>query len=82
MHGSTPSFTNFYTLNTVSQPTIIRADIGTAESPQFTISYGPFSEALGAVSTYQIVVIRSGENIDTSTLASSSLQPQNMTLNK
>ena len=69
-------------LNTVSQPTIICADVGTADSPQFTISYGPFSEVLGAVSTYQIVVIRSGDNIDTRTLVSSSLLPQDMTLTK
>ena len=66
---------------TVSQPVITRSDIGTADLPQFTIHYGSFSTELGRLSTYQIVVIQSGDNTDTMLLRKETLLlPQDQTL--
>ena len=66
----------------VFQPTITVANVGTADSPQFTIGYGPFSTQLGGLSTFQVVVILSGDNVDTKRFGSNTLKPQNETSNK
>ena len=70
----------YYTI--VSQPSITRYEIGTVDLPQITIHYGPFSTELGSLSTYQIVVIESGEDIDTMQLGKETLLPQDRTFNK
>ena len=76
------AYTDSHIEPTVSPPFITVSGVGSAESPQFTIRYGPFTTELGILSTFQIVVIESSDDIDTARFGRGSLLPKDRTPNK
>ena len=67
----------------VAQPVINNAIAQTLSgTAQFTIALGDFSDRLGDLGDYMIVVIRGSQIADTSSIGSGTLLPHNQALNK